>query len=274
MPGAPFDTSGKSLYPPLANSKEGQMAKSKPKNGTTLVTFLLDRSGSMGACKPATIEAFNAYLDGLKNGDASDGILFSFLQFDSMSLDKLYVAEPVAKVDNLTTATFVPRGGTPLIDACVKTIRAVEGALTKRDDNPKVVVCFQTDGEENESRQHSWEELNALIKEKTEAGWQFNFMGAGINAYDHAQKMGVGAAQTMSYDHTNLGATRAAFTASSANTMAFASGDSADTSYTMAQRHSAGDAYAAGLDLTPPTTGKKDDKKKTVSQSITDDLTL
>ena len=40
---------------------------------------------------------------------------------------------------------------TPLIDAAVTIINATEDAVTKRDDDPNVVIVVQTDGQENAS---------------------------------------------------------------------------------------------------------------------------
>src|SRR5262249_54598564 len=82
------------------------------------------------------------------------------------------------------------------MDAADKTIKGVEKPLN--GSNPKVVVCIQTDGHENASTEHTWDELNTLIKEKTAAGWQFNFLGTGIDAYDTGARMGVAAMSTMS----------------------------------------------------------------------------
>src|SRR5262247_4061670 len=117
----------------------------------TVVTFLLDRTGSMQSCKEATIEAFNAYLAALRTGDEPAAIEFTFLQFDSVSLDKICVAEDIHGVKPLTARTYEPRAATPLVDAAFKTIKAVEYALTKRSDKPKIVICIQTDGFENAS---------------------------------------------------------------------------------------------------------------------------
>lgn len=206
-----------------------------------LVTFLLDRSSSMGAIRDATIEAFNGYLGTLKEGN-SDGIEFTFLQFDSVSLDKLYVAAPVKTVPDLTRQTFEPRGGTPLIDAAVKTINATAKALAERPGSTKVVVCIQTDGEENQSTEYTWQDLNALIKAKTAEGWQFNFMGAGIDAYAQGAKMGISAGQTMSYNSADLQATKSAFRASAQNTRGFASGAMQSTAYLSTQRMASGEA--------------------------------
>lgn len=210
---------------------------------SSLVTFLLDRSGSMQSCKPATIEGFNAYLAGLKSETEAD-ITFTFLQFDSQSLDKLCVAVPVSDAALLNEATFQPRGGTPLIDASVKTIQAVEASLSKREDSPRVVICIQTDGQENQSRDHTWEELRGVIAAKQAQGWEFNFLGAGIDAYAQGARMGIGAMNTMSYDMASPDAVKSAFVASAENTRSFAVGRAASTAYSAQNRLDAGDAYA------------------------------
>lgn len=205
----------------------------------TLVTFLLDRTGSMEPIRDDTIGAFNAYLETLQADP--DAVFFSLLTFDAMSLDKLHVNQPVKDIPRLSRETFVPRGATPLIDASYKTIKAVEKSINGGDT--QVVICIQTDGEENASTEFTWDQLNALIKEKSDAGWQFNFMGAGIDAYKQGKRMGIAAVNTMSYDSTDAAATQAAFKSSAANTMSFARGMSMNTSYSAQQRADAGDKF-------------------------------
>lgn len=229
----------------------------KAKKTPTYVAFLLDRSGSMGSIREATIEAFNAYLDGLKT--SGEDYIFSFLQFDSMSIDTLVKNAAITDVPELTAETFVPRGSTPLIDACFKTIKGVEEALSRRDDKPKVVICFQTDGQENCSRQHTMAALNGLIKEKSALGWQFNFMGASIDAYQQATAMGLGAVNTMSYDSSNLAATRSAFGASAAATARFSSGMTMTSGYTPEEKRASGDVFDP--DLTQPEANKPEGAK-------------
>ena len=207
----------------------------------TYVTFLLDRSGSMSSIKSQTIEGFNTYLAGLQAEKDAD-IRFTFLTFDTHSLDKIYVGVPVKEAEFLTDKTFQPRAGTPLIDASYQTIMAVEDAVARDDKHPKVVVCIQTDGYENASHSHTWAELSMLVKAKQEAGWQFNFLGAGIDAYMQAAQMGLAAANTMSYG-TSLHETRAAFGAMAQNTQSFASARSTGTQYSAAQKTAAGDKF-------------------------------
>lgn len=208
----------------------------------TLVTFLLDRSGSMESIKDDTIGAFNAYLGGLQQ--TADLINFTLVQFDTQGLDKVCVRVPVAQAVKLDKNNFIPRAGTPLIDASYKTIKAVESSLNG-DSETKVVICIQTDGHENASTEHTWDELNALIKEKTALGWQFNFMGAGIDAYDQGARMGISAAATMSYNSASPEATRAAFAASASNTVAYTAGLAASTNFSAAQRSASGDIWAS-----------------------------
>lgn len=257
------------------------------KQATTLVTFLLDRSGSMGAGKHSTIEAYNAYIDTLK-ADKGDGFVceFTFLQFDSQSLDKIYLCEPIKNVVHLTDASYQPRGGTPLIDSCMKTIMALEDSLSKRDDKPKIVVCFQTDGEENASRQFTSQQLKVKIEELTAKGWQFNFMGAGIDGYGVAASYGIGASSTMSYDRTNTGNVKAAFAATASNARGFGTGALRSTMFSGAQRTSSGDHFASAdlmkdagaVDLTPRTASAPldVDLTKTISnvQAKSSDLNL
>ena len=208
---------------------------------TTLVTFLLDRSGSMGQIWDETIGGFNVYLETLQKG--CEAIKFTLLQFDSGGIDKCCVAEPVANVTRLDRSSYQPRGGTPLIDAAFKTITAVEDSLKKYDTVPKIIVCIQTDGHENQSREHTWEEVKRLITEKTEKGWQFNFMGTGIDAYDQGARMGISAQSTISSGTSKVHIEQA-FCCVAESSVRFARGVSRDTAFRMSERAAAGDRFA------------------------------
>lgn len=215
------------------------------KPSTTLVTFLLDRSTSMLNCKDATIEAYNAYITGLKE-ERGDGFKceFTFLTFSSYGLNRVHLCEPIQNIPRLDHHTYQPAGNTPLIDSCMQTILALEESLAKRSDNPKVVVCFQTDGDENCSSQYSTMQLKTKIEECQGKGWQFNFMGAGLNGYAMAAQYGIHRESVMSYDHRSKGATLQAFMANASNTRSYGIGESINTSYSAGDRLAAGDAFA------------------------------
>lgn len=213
---------------------------------TTLVTFLLDRTGSMESVRDATITGFNEYLAGLKG--SPDPILFTLLQFDSESLDKLCVAKPVDEVADLTHETYRPRASTPLYDAAVKAIRATEKLVEQPGkswypESPRVVVAIQTDGLNNASVEHDHADLAALIAAKKAAGWEFVFLGAGIDAYAASAGLGIPVANTVSYSKDAQG-TQATFGATARNTRWYASGAAESMGFTRDQKLAAGDPTA------------------------------
>ena len=241
------------------------MAKAKPKSKPKIerkplprsyVTLLLDRSSSMESIKSATIEGFNVFLGGLKAEKGAD-IFFTFLQFDyynGCSIEKVFVGEHVAKVPLLTHQTFQPRGGTPLIEAAHKTILAVEEAVRREEIPPKVVICIQTDGEENQSAAgYTWHALSQLVKAKQEIGWQFNFLGAGLDAYQQAAQMSIPVANTLSYGK-GVDATRSAYGAMASNTASFSAGVNASTAFMAGQKTAAGDVFDPAAQLKPKST--------------------
>lgn len=252
----------------------------------TLVTFLLDRSGSMASILADTIGGFNAYVAGLKAGAAADRTDLTLLMFDSQAIDKVCVGLPAAQVADLTESTFVPRGGTPLVDAAYKTIKAVEKSLEGKTEPPQVVVTILTDGEENCSSEHTFPELAALIKEKIAAGWQFNFLGAGIDAYTQSAKLGISVANTMSYNSADAGATQSAFRDRGMSHSLYASGAIGNTQVSMSAKMAAGDVFdpslktqAGGLVQHAPTAPVQAAPRVTTSfvkprVKTTDDITL
>jgi hypothetical protein len=164
----------------------------------TIVVFLLDRTGSMEAIKAETIAGFNAYLATLEQ-KAGDLVEFTWLQFDSLSVDMLCRDARLSEVPRLTSDTYQPRADTPLIDACLKAIEAAEERVAQRRDKASVIVVFQTDGEENASREHSLAELRERIERRKSEGWQFVFLGADIDAYTTAGSFGLAEETTIRY---------------------------------------------------------------------------
>lgn len=245
------------------------MADPQATTAATIVTFLLDQTGSMEAVKKDTIEAFNTYLDELQKTPSD--IRFTLLMFNSIRTEKVFHNEKISDIPHLTASTYRPEAVTPLIDAAYKTIKGVERMIAETGADAKVVICIQTDGHENASTEYDWHQLQALIKEKTLAGWQFNFMGCGIDAYDQGRRMGFAAGQTVSYD---IGRDEmvAAFSAQAVNTVSFASGRTRNTHYDDAQKQAAGDKFMHQAQGAPnPTPPPKPRKPR---KSLADDVTL
>ena len=192
----------------------------------------------MQSIKRDTIGGFNAYLETLQKDE--NQYEFTFIKFDSNRFNKVYVGVPIEEVAPLSDETYKPGASTPLIDACVKTIKATSKAVKGREVN--VVVVFQTDGEENASRKYTNSDLAHLIKKKTKKGWQFVYLGAGIDAFSHAKAMGIDVKRVASYGRKK---SKAAFASIAANVSAYAAqGDEEALTFTQAQRNAMDDQHA------------------------------
>ena len=172
----------------------------KKKAPLTLINFVLDASGSMEVIRQATISGFNEY----KNDQArrSGRALFSLTTFDT-EFDVRCTASPIEEVADLSLKSYEPSGCTALYDAIGYTVHAVdkwlESAKTKPD---QVLFVIMTDGEENSSREFTREKVFALIgNRKSNAGYEFVYMGANQDAYAVGATMGVGAGHSRNYGH-------------------------------------------------------------------------
>jgi hypothetical protein len=210
----------------------------QPTPHTTIVSFLLDRTGSMETIKDETIGGFNAYLDALER-EAGDLVAFTLLQFDSQSIDTLYSGAKLSDVERLTPETYQPRADTPLIDACVKTIKVTEETIVRRRDKARVIVVFQTDGQENASREYKIEELRDLIERRKAEGWQFIFLGANIDAYETASNFGILKEATLAYSGKR---SLRSMTAAAESSLGYILREEA-ARFSLRQKQAAGDQY-------------------------------
>lgn len=207
----------------------------------TRIIFLLDRSGSMRAIYDDTVGGFNSYLEELAKADNADDMTFTRIQFDSDGIDTEFSDVPVKNVPGLDKDNFKPRGMTPLLEAATKT---VEAASAKSWDG-KTIVIIMTDGQENSSKpEYTNQRLADLIAQQKEKGWEFVFLGAGIDAYEQAHALGIRAGQTMSYDSRDKAATLNTYRSMAVNTQSFAAGASENMNFSDEQKMEAGDKFA------------------------------
>ena len=205
----------------------------------TILTFLLDETGSMQSIKDDTIGGFNAYIESLKTDPRP--LKFTLLKFDSNHVEKVYVGTPIADVQPLTPDSYHPGAATPLIDATYKAIQATDAVVSAHADAPHVLVVVQTDGQENCSTEHTRAELAQLVKEKTAQGWGFVFLGAGIDAFAEAGSLGFSVHNTLSYSRQH---TQQTFGAMGFKTASYRSGGEASSlAWSDTQRSNVGNKY-------------------------------
>lgn len=165
------------------------------------IVVVLDRSGSMSSIRKDMEGGFDAFIAEQQKDAGTCNV--TLVQFDSPGgPETVYEAKPIETVPPLQ---FVPRGMTPLLDAVggavADTQKRVKGKKTK------VVIVVITDGYENASVEWTNETVKALVKERTKAGWLFVFLGADVNSFAEASKIGIPSANSMDYAKTRDGVT-------------------------------------------------------------------
>lgn len=182
----------------------------------TDITLILDRSGSMESIAADTIGGVNTFIRDQK--DVPGEATFTLVQFDDR-YEVVHDAVPIARVEPLTSQTFVPRGSTALLDAISRSIDATGYRLTALPESqrPDKVICvIVTDGAENASTFTTRAQVFDKITHQRDAyKWEFVFLGANQDAIGEAAKLGIGAAAAMSYN-ANAQAVNATYDAMSA----------------------------------------------------------
>jgi Mg-chelatase subunit ChlD len=188
----------------------------------THLHVLLDRSGSMEAMRDDVIGGFNRFIAD-QRADGADARV-TLVQFDTQDPQEVLLdVQPVGDVRPLTRQTFVPRGGTPLLDAtglliARAAVRAEQRVLAGKTPESIVVVTI-TDGHENQSREYDRATILRLVKAKETEGWSFAFLGAGLDAYGEAGGMGYALGSVQAFAADGAGA-QAAFSSLSRATSA------------------------------------------------------
>ena len=177
----------------------------------TDITIILDRSGSMNSVKSDTIGGFNSFLSEQQNVDGEASL--SLIQFDDQ-YEVGYLDKDIKSADNLTDATFQPRGSTALFDAVGRTINSVGQRLASlpEEERPnKILLVVMTDGFENASREFNAVKISEMINHQRNVyKWEFMFIGANQDAVMSAQEIGIPAAASLTYA-ANTEGTRAAY---------------------------------------------------------------
>ena len=168
------------------------------KNLTELV-MILDRSGSMGGLENDTIGGYNSMLD--KQRKVEGEVLVSTVLFDNVS-DVIHDRVPIGGVRPITENEYYVRGCTALLDAvggAVRHIRNVHKYAREEDRPEKTIFVITTDGMENASRKYDYKAVKRMVGQQKEAGWEFLFLGANIDAIEVAGRFGIGADRASNY---------------------------------------------------------------------------
>lgn len=169
----------------------------------TMICLILDRSGSMNGREKDVIGGVNSFIDDQKK--LPDPASVAFVRFDTNAIERFRAMGPLADVKPLTADDYQPRGGTPLLDAVGQSIAQLEDDW-KAEKPDRCIVVIVTDGEENSSHEYTKDKIKALVKSRQDSGlWSFIYLGANVDAFAEAGRMGFAAANTAGYVNTAAG---------------------------------------------------------------------
>lgn len=176
------------------------------KENFTSINVIVDASGSMAGLATDTIGNFNTFLKEQKEfpGEA----VFTLCTFNTdYRLPHDFVK--IASVPDLSSKSYVPQGGTALLDAMGTTIESVGrklAALPENERPSKVIFLIITDGHENSSKRFTAEQVKAMVKHQKDVySWEFVFMGANIDAIGTGATLGISAQNSLNYSADSIG---------------------------------------------------------------------
>ena len=192
--------------PKIKEEKSGSTPKKsviseKNGNGITEIVFIIDKSGSMSGLEDDTIGGINSFIEKQKS---ENGVALVTTVLFSTSFEKKHDRIEISKIEPLTRDDYRVGGGTALYDALGDTIEhitTVHRYIRKEDVPEKTIFVITTDGEENSSQRYGSADVKKKIKvcEKT-LGWEFLFLGADIDAFAAADRIGINRSRTAKYD--------------------------------------------------------------------------
>lgn len=168
----------------------------------TLITLVLDRSGSMAPRVNDVIGGVNRFIEEQKR--VPSPAVVSFVRFDTV-YELFRPSVPLEEVSLLQPHEFQPRGGTALLDAVGRTLGEMDLAWARHYPDRAIVVIV-TDGEENSSKEFTLDRIRRMIRDREESGkWTFIYIGADLNTFAAATQLGIQHVNTARYVNTSMG---------------------------------------------------------------------
>lgn len=147
----------------------------------TMITLVVDRSGSMENIYTATQEGLSKFLKEQGQLPGSETMKVSLYTFDDM-VETPFQNVPL-KDCVINPMLIEPRGSTALFDAL--------GVMFSNSSADPQIVVIMTDGAENSSRTYSKLEIMGKISERRKWGWTFIFLAANQDAIASGANLGI-----------------------------------------------------------------------------------
>lgn len=177
------------------SKKENQPAANSQANLVSRVynLIILDESGSMEAIKKATIEGFNKLIQSIKASLEETPEIeqyVNFFSFNGSGISEHLPLIDVSHLQQLSEENYRPDNSTPLYDAIGYSVNRLRSNI-ESETGYSVLVTIFTDGEENSSREYSFDAVAALIKDLGTKGWVFTYIGANHDVQRTASSLNI-----------------------------------------------------------------------------------
>ena len=153
----------------------------------------------MAGLESDTIGGFNGML--AQHRSEGGDVLVSTVLFDHEN-EVIHDRVRVADVPTLTSKEYYTRGCTALLDAMGDAIHHIKNVhkYARPEDRPaRTMFIITTDGMENSSTRYTADQVRAMVKQQEEAGWEFVFLGANIDAVQVAGGLGIRAENAVEF---------------------------------------------------------------------------
>jgi uncharacterized protein YegL len=187
-------------------------------NEKTHIICVLDSSGSMSNIMSDSIGGFNTFLK--QQRELPDEATITVALFDSYNnYQILYDNVDIKKAKDLTSKEWYPRGMTALYDAIGKTINADKARLARLGNEApaKVLVCVVTDGQENDSKEYTIQNIKDLIRDCEKEDWNFIYLAANQDAFEVGSGFGISFGNTYTYTASAAGVANMSMTLNNAS---------------------------------------------------------
>ena len=192
-------------------------------NSKTHVAILLDCSGSMQACQTETVAGFNEQVQAIRKSaqlSGAEGATFVTLAVFNDGVEFVRFAEPVDRLMEISADEYHPDSLTAMLDAVGATLGRLAREVEDSDDVSYLVIII-SDGEENASKEHSYESVARMIQARQETGrWTFSYMGANQNLSDLSARLHIPKSNTAVYCSSRHG-TAVSFTSLSKSVISY-----------------------------------------------------
>ena len=141
--------------------------------------IILDESGSMSSIKNTIVQGFNELvqtIQGIEKQFPEQEHFVSFVSFNSLGQKLLHFIDPASKLKQIDDKSYNPDAMTPLFDAMGFSINKLNQSLQGQTDY-NVLVTILTDGEENDSKEFSGNDIKKLVEELKQNRWTFTYIG-------------------------------------------------------------------------------------------------